>query len=76
MAKCATCGAAILHVRDDFTDASFPVDEEPVRMRGFELRSPKDGERTRRAVLVDVDVYRPHSATCKGGPAEDVHSPG
>lgn len=65
MAKCQACGGEVLHVRDDFTDATFPVDVFPVQVRGFELRAPRDGERARRAVLVDVEVHRPHSATCK-----------
>jgi hypothetical protein len=66
MATCQKCGGSILHVRDDFTGASFPVDEEPVRMRGYELKPPADASRAPRAVLVDVEVHRPHSATCKG----------
>jgi hypothetical protein len=65
MATCATCGAEIEHVRDDYTDATFPIDVVATRSRGFELIAPRAGERARRAVLVDVEVYRPHSATCK-----------
>jgi hypothetical protein len=64
MASCPTCGAEVLHVRDDFTDATFPVDVHPIRVRGFELKAPTGAERAKRAVLVDVEVHRPHSATC------------
>lgn len=76
MAKCPECQAEVEHVKDDFTGASFPVDVEPVRARGFDLRAARAGERSRRAVLVDVEVYRPHSATCTarlelGSPAEE-----
>lgn len=65
MATCSECGGEILHVKDDWTDAGFPVDAEPLRTRGFKLKSPRDGERSQRAVLVDVELYRPHSASCK-----------
>lgn len=72
MAQCTICGGEILHVRDDFTDATFPVDAEPVRMRGFTLKAPEGSQRTQRAVLQDAEVYRPHSATCatRAGAAE------
>lgn len=64
MAKCSDCGKDVLNVRDDFTGSTFPVDPEPVRMRGFTLKAAGEGERAPRAVLQDSEVYRPHSATC------------
>lgn len=70
MAKCAKCGGEVLHVRDDYTDATFPVDATPVRTRGFTLKQPVEGQRSLRAVLQDGEVYRPHSATCTGSADE------
>jgi hypothetical protein len=65
MATCGHCGKEIEHVRDDFTGATFPVDVEPTRMLGYELKAPGARQRARRAVLVNVELHRPHSATCR-----------
>jgi len=64
MAKCGECGAEVRHVRDDYTGATFPVDVEPLQVRGFELRAPEEGERNQRAELRTVELYAPHALSC------------
>lgn len=66
MARCNVCEREILHVRDDFTGATFPVDLEPTRVRGYTLGRPGEGERSPRAHHADVEVYVPHALTCNG----------
>lgn len=64
MAKCGTCNAEILHVRDDFTGATFAVDAEPSRAEGYSLGRPGEGERNPRADRTIVELYTPHEQTC------------
>lgn len=52
-------GHEVIHVRDDFTGATFPVLAEPTRLEGFVLEDPPEGERSPRAVRTTVEVYLP-----------------
>lgn len=65
MAKCGECDQDVLHVRDDFTGGTFPVNEEPTIVRGYRLGPPLEGERNRRAKLEDVELFIPHAQTCE-----------
>ncbi len=73
MAKCGGCGAEITGVRDNYTGAMFQVDAEPVRVKGFVLSAPREGERSPRAVLQEFKVHEPHHSCLKseGPPPED-----
>jgi len=70
MAKCAECGAEIRHVRDNYTGATFPVDVEPLEVRGFRLMPPEEGERNQRAKFVTVELFEPHQVNCVQAEAE------
>jgi len=71
MATCAKCQAEVLHVRDHYTGATFPVDAEPQKTTGYELGRPQEGERNPRAQLETLELYVPHEQTCKGGGEEE-----
>lgn len=64
MAQCKECGEEVIHVRDGFTGATFPVDASPITTRGFALFPAGEGERNQRAELTDIEVFRPHNLTC------------
>jgi len=72
MAKCGSCGAPVIHVRDNFTGATFPVDATPAQLRGFVLSEPGEGERNQRADQRKVEVHQPHNLSCTTPPAEDA----
>lgn len=76
MAKCSECKAEVRHVRDNFTGATFPVDVEPRRVRGFVLLPPEEGERNQRAELQEVELYSPHVASCPQTSLEEEGSDG
>lgn len=65
MAKCTTCDAEVVHVRDEYTGATFPVDAEPERVQGYVLGRPAEGERSPRAERHTVEVYTPHVLSCE-----------
>ena len=65
MARCSTCNGEIIHVRDDFTGATFSVDAEPSKSMGFVLGRPAEGERNPRADRTVVELYTPHEQTCE-----------
>lgn len=60
--SCRKCGRPVIHVRDPFTLATFPVDAEP--SVGVTLDPPAEGERNAR-VSGRAEVYAPHLQTCE-----------
>ena len=64
MATCSNCNEEIIHVRDSFTGATFPVDAEPKLVKGFALGQPGPREKNPRASYQEVEVFTPHAVTC------------
>lgn len=64
--KCSDCGAELIHVRDDYTGATFPVDADPETLDGLVLSEPRAGERNPRAVRERLEAHTPHVQTCPG----------
>lgn len=72
MAKCASCGVEITHVRDDYTGATFAVNADAARVRGFVLRPPQEGERNPRARYEEVALHEPHAPTCEAAEQQEI----
>lgn len=74
--ECSDCQAPVIHVRDTFTGATFPVDAEPYE--GMALSPPGPRERNPRAER--GVVYVPHHTTCSAQlaleEAEEHHGEG
>ena len=72
MATCQHCGKDIIHVRDAFTGATFPVDAEPIIWKGFELGRPEAGARNPPARFNSVELYVPHAPICEEAEQRDI----
>lgn len=75
MPKCARCGTEIVHVRDNYTGATFPVEAKPVPFRGYVLSPPREGERNQRADYRVAELFTPHSGDMCEPTAESISEP-
>lgn len=72
MATCKRCGQEVVHVRDDYTGATFPVDADPTTVEGFTLSPAREGERNQRATRELATLYVPHELRCQETTEEEV----
>lgn len=70
--QCNECGRDVIHVRDDYTGATFPVDAEPHTVEGFILQPPEEGKRNPRAIKGQLEAHVPHVQTCTGPQVEEL----